>query len=543
MKVPFGTQPRGNVKEYNMYQCPNCGGNLKFDIRSQMLKCENCMTEKDPYSVHKEKDAEESKQFDVTVFTCPQCGGEILSTETSAAEFCSFCGASTILTSRVAKKRRPGYIIPFQKTKEDCKAAYSKLLRKSLFAPKDLKDERRIDSFRGIYIPYWAYHIANNGNVTLNGEKSFRRGNYIYTDHYQLGGYLSSYYKGINYDASSSFDDRLSESIAPYDVRGMKEFTPSILSGFYADVSDVDCNIYIEDAETFANDTTMSAIEHHPAFKGIDIKKPKSTHAASMALGTKCKEIDSAMFPVWFMSYRNGDRVAYAVVNGQTGKATADIPVSVGKYFFGSLIIALPFFLLLNLLFTVVPQTALGVACILAVITEIISVTELSQIKRREARLDDKGYLYKNNRLSDNVKPRKTASAKKKPSSNLVVNIITISIIVTCFLVTGAMGLLVGMMLPVCFVLSLVFMIKGFVTNKRIDIKTGFPTQLIVFIAVTIACLIRLINPVSDIVYYSAVILTMFSVLLTNVGIIKKHNLLTTRRLPQFDRKGGDDRA
>lgn len=526
-----------------MYQCPNCGGNLKFDISSQMLKCENCQTETDPYSVHKEKDAEESRQFDVTVFTCPQCGGEILSTETSAAEFCSFCGASTILTSRVSRKRRPGYIIPFQKTKEDCKAAYSKLLRKSLFAPKALKDERRIDSFRGIYIPYWAYYIANNGNITLNGEKSFRRGNYIYTDHYQLGGCISAYYKGMAYDASSSFDDSLSESIAPYDVRGMKEFTPSILSGFYADISDVDCNIYIEDAETFANDTTFSAIEHHPAFKGINIKKPKNNRAASAALGTECREIDSAMFPVWFMSYRNGDRVAYAVVNGQTGRAAADIPVSVGKYFLGSLLIALPFFLLLNLFFTVVPQITMGIACILALITEIISVTELSRIKRREARLHDKGYLYKNNRLSDAAAPGKTVSTKKKPKTNTVVNIITIAIIAACFLVTGAMLLFVSILLPICFVVSLIFMIKGFKTNKQIDIKTGFPTQLIIFIAITVSCLIRIINPVSDVIYYVAVILTMFSIIWTNVGIIKKHNLLTTRRLPQFDRKGGDDRA
>lgn len=525
-----------------MIQCPNCGGNLKFDIPSQMLKCENCLTEADPYSINKEKDAEESQQFDATVFTCPQCGGEILSTETSAAEFCSFCGASTILTSRICRKRRPGYIIPFQKTKEDCKAAYSKLLRKSLFAPKALKDERRIDSFRGIYIPYWAYYISSSGNITLNGEKTFRRGDYIYTDHYQLGCNLSSYYKGIAYDASSSFNDRLSESIAPYDVRGMKEFTPTILSGFYADISDVNCNIYIEDAEDFANESTLNIIEHHPAFDSISIKAPASLNAMNAALGTECREIDSAMFPVWFMSYRNKDRVAYAVINGQTGKATADIPVSVGKYFFGSLIIALPFFLLLNLLFTVVPSIALGTACILALITEIISVTELSQIKSKEARLHDKGYLYKKNNLSEVSKSKKTAK-KRKMSTNLVTSIITIMIIVACFLFTRSMGLLITMLLPVCFVISLIYMIKGFMTDKRIDIKTGFPTQLIVFIAITTACLIRIINPVSDIVYYTAVILVMLSVLWTNVGIIKKHNILTTRRLPQFDRKGGDDRA
>lgn len=528
-----------------MYQCPNCGSGLKFDIRSQMLKCESCQTELDPYSIKKEKDAEESRQYDVTVFTCPQCGGEILSTETSAAEFCSFCGASTILTSRVDSKRRPGYIIPFQKTKEDCKAAYSKLLKKSLFAPRELSDERHIDSFRGIYIPYWAYYIASDGNVTLSGEKSFRRGDYVYTDHYKLGCHVNSYYKGISYDASSSFDDSISASIAPYDVRGMKEFTPAILSGFYADISDVDCNIYIEDAEELANETTFKAIDDCPAFSRINITKPKSTAAMNNALCTECKEIDSAMFPVWFMSYRNKDRVAYAVVNGQTGKATADIPVSLGKYLLGSLIIALPIFLLLNILFTVVPATALSIACLLATAADIISMVELSQIRTREARLEDKGHLYKTKSLSK-LRKRRKRSASPKAKSNTAGAVIVIFIITVIGLSAIAAGLgiiLKALIFPITFIATLVIMIISFSTDKKIDTKTGFPTQLPVFIAVAAACLVRLINPVSDIFYYGAVITVMLAVVWSNLGIINKHNILATRRLPQFNRKGGDDRA
>lgn len=518
-----------------MYQCPNCGGNLKFDIRSQLLKCENCQTEADPYTIRQETDAEESRQYDVTVFTCPQCGGEILSADTSAAEFCSFCGASTILTSRVSQKRRPGYIIPFQKTKEDCKKAYCRLVKKSLFAPKALTDERRIDSFRGIYVPYWAYHIANNGNITLSGETSFRSGDYIYTDHYRLGCYVSSYYKGISYDASSSFDDTISESIAPYDVRGMKEFHPAVLSGFYADVSDVDCNIYIEDAEAFANENTFGSIQSCPAFQNIHVKRPPNTRAMSAALGTECKEIDSAMFPVWFMSYRNRGRVAYAVVNGQTGKAAADLPVSVSKYFLGSLLLALPFFFLLNLFFTIVPATALNMACLIAVIADVISAYELSDIRKKEARLDDKGYLYKTRSLSQ--RPKKKNPIQKTTFGTALAAIIFVVFMLVLFNTLNFLALLI------CFAASLAVMIKSFRTDRLIDADTGFPTQLPVFIAVAVACMVRLFNPVSDIFYYGAVILTMLSVLWTNVGIIKKHNILATRRLPQFDRKGGDDRA
>ena len=58
-----------------MYQCPNCGAGLRFDIPSQQLFCDHCGSTLDPYEAEKEKDAEEREEYDVTIFTCPQCGG------------------------------------------------------------------------------------------------------------------------------------------------------------------------------------------------------------------------------------------------------------------------------------------------------------------------------------------------------------------------------------------------------------------------------------------------------------------------------------
>ena len=61
--------------------------------------------------------------------------------------------------------------------------------------------------------------------------------------------------------------------------------------------------------------------------------------------------------------------------------------------------------------------------------------------------------------------------------------------------------------------------------------------------ATAVAVLIWLLNPISDIWYYAGTILSFLGVLITVMEIIKKYNVLATRRLPQFDRSGGDDRA
>lgn len=76
----------------------------------------------------------------------------------------------------------------------------------------------------------------------------------------------------------------------------------------------------------------------------MHISTPVNSFSLSSAFGTKLEQTDSAMFPVWFLSYRNGSRVSYATVNGQTGKIAADLPVDIRKYFLGSLILALPIF-------------------------------------------------------------------------------------------------------------------------------------------------------------------------------------------------------
>ena len=59
-----------------MYECPNCGGTLRFEIRSQQLACAYCSGKFNPYEIAREKDAEEQNEYEVTVFCCPQCGGE-----------------------------------------------------------------------------------------------------------------------------------------------------------------------------------------------------------------------------------------------------------------------------------------------------------------------------------------------------------------------------------------------------------------------------------------------------------------------------------
>lgn len=596
-----------------MYECPNCGGNLKFDITRQALFCEYCDTTVDPYSIPEGKHAEEtaiqqsvagepgmemqnadasgdagSDEYEVTVFTCTQCGGEIISEDTTAATFCSFCGSATILDSRVSKERRPAHIIPFSKTKEDCKKAYGRMMSRAFFAPKELKDPEHIEKFRGIYMPYWVYSFEKKGPARFNGVKSYRRGDYIYTNHYDLDCEIDEAYKGLTFDASSSFADNLSEAIAPFDLRQGKEFTPTFLSGFYADTSDVDQKVYEFDAEEMVTGDAGERLSNAPGCSRYGV----TPSIVRDAVQPTKKSSVLAMFPVWFLSYRNGDRVSYAVVNGQTGKAAAEIPVDPKKFVAGSALLTIPLFILLNLMFTLKPTVVLAIAVILAIISIMISSRQISGLKIRRSMEDDKGFVSVQPLEEDladlmadgrehagggNPYGRKKLPKSKVPGGLIVtafgMTAMIILEVLVRLIVRGAMtgdsdevlhmtemlgnvmkgAATIGLVAPIIFYVAMFSHIVKTCKGKEKKEKAGayqkatfkekLPTIWKPIAGIVAAVLILIINPVSDWFYYIGVILCLVMVMLAFMDIIKNHNELTTRKLPQFNRRGGDENA
>lgn len=544
-----------------MYECPNCGSNLKFDAATQQMLCSYCNTTVNPYSIQNDHGVEESLEYDVTVFTCSQCGARLLSEDTTAATFCSFCGSTAILDSRIGKGRRPAHIIPFSKTKEDCKASYARMMRRAVFAPKELKDQEYIEKFRGIYMPYWIYSFEKQGKIIFQGSQSSQKGDYLVTKHFDIVSEVDASYEGISFDAASDFSDDLSGAIAPYDINAGKPFTPSFLSGFYADVSDVDSLVYEDDARKLAIEDGFDRLANDSICSRYHVKEHRNALSLKNALHPKCTASESAMFPVWFLSYRKGDRVAYAVVNGQTGKAAADLPVDKKKYILGSLLLAIPLFLILNLGFTITPGVTLMLSALLAFVCAFVSASQISRIREKETRENDKGYIYSNQINSsvenDNDRGNYAETGKRKQPVRSRGTIKLIQVMISAVLLTFIMPIV---MVIVAFcggnaaALMIVFIIFAalvyIIPSKRLQksmrkgaLKEILPVLTKPGAAILLAIVISIWNPVSDLYYYGGSILSMGAVVWTLTDIIERYNVLTTRKLPQLNKRGGDENA
>lgn len=374
-----------------MYECPNCAGELRYDIPSGKLACDHCGSKMFVNTVSKESDATERNDYDVTIFTCPQCAGEILSLPDTAATFCSFCGASTILDSRLSNMRKPRHIIPFTKSKQNCITEFMKVTRKAPFAPDDLKDEHFVESFRGIYMPYWTYDVSQNGPVSLTATHSRRSGDYQIVKTYMIHGELEGSYHGFSHDASTAFADSISEELAPFDIKKAENFLPTYLCGFYADTADVDASVYEDYAADLAAEHTFEKITRTKELKKYQFDRPANKRISTH---TMIENAQMDLFPVWFLSYKKGNRIAYATVNGQTGKVVCDLPIDEKKYALVTGGVALALFTVFNLLFTFRPSVTLGITLFLGLLTMLLFGLECYELSKKGEKVNQlSGYL------------------------------------------------------------------------------------------------------------------------------------------------------
>lgn len=519
-----------------MIVCPNCGGNLKFDIDTQAMHCEYCGSGFAPEDPQFMTQAGTNTTMNVTVFTCPQCGAEMYSEDNDATAFCSYCGASNILDKRMRGVKRPTKIIPFQKNKKFCTDAFGRIAKRSPYTPKEYHDPEYIDRFRPIYIPYWSYSVDFKGTLRMKGSKSRRKGDYIYTDHTDLSCELDSSFRDIPYDASAAFDDSLAREIAPFDTKVQKVFHEGYLSGFYANIADVDSSLYELEAQTIAAKEVARKVAEVKEFRGENYSLPAGEQLAK-TLPVADKRADSAMYPVWFLSFRRGERVAYAVVNGQTGKVSCDLPVSIPRFFGFSLLTAIPLFLLLNLFYSLNIHEGLEMSAVLAVLTAVLYVRNFKGIRQKDEHLKDRGYLAAH--FSELVKEVGKKSAEKtlkeagtaqKASKGLLT--LFLAFFVMLFLAAYS-----GWLLPAGGAIGvLVYTASAYFGSKPRRKMGVWPVLLCA--AALAGCALIVWNPVSDLYFYGGSMVILLLICLSLYSIIRQYNLLATRPLPQLVKKG-----
>lgn len=363
-----------------MLKCKNCGADIPFNPGTQTYICPYCgseytheeLTEQEQVGeIQAEEQIFQEKEegMDVFVYTCPQCGGELITTEETYATFCSYCGSSVLLEQKKRKEEKPDYIIPFKITKEQAEKIYNEKMSKAIFAPSYMK-RMNVEKVRGIYMPYWTYALHMQGNVQAEKEESYHQHGGTLFKTYDVRAHIDWNGDGIEYDASSSFPDDLSQAAGPFDFKESKKFAASYMSGFYADRGNMPKEAYERAAQA-----DLVEIGAEKLASRLDVSKGAikyDTHTDSKA--------QKAMYPVWFVFARNenANKISYAIINGQNGKIAADIPFDPKKLILGTLIFAVPIFCILYLFLVPTPRMTDCIIAGLSVISLIFTIVQMT---------------------------------------------------------------------------------------------------------------------------------------------------------------------
>ncbi|MCL2834185.1 MAG: hypothetical protein FWD78_13525 [Treponema sp.] len=334
--------------EIKEYKCPNCAGAVKFDSSSQNMKCPYCGAEfevKILEEYQKELTVPDQDNFnwnqqglqamnsgeleDLGAGSCPSCGAELIGDKNTAAMVCPNCGNTQIVMQRLSGMLKPNYLIPFKLEKKDAVAALKDFYKGKRLLPNSFKDENRVNSIQGVYLPFWLFNAKTSGYIRFRAAKtktwSDSSYNYTKTDYYSVVREGSLNFEKVPVDGSQRMDDSYMDAIEPFDYGQIKDFGTAYLSGYLAEKYDVDADA----SKTRAGARMKASLEEEftKSVKGYTTVKIENSR-----INVEDGKINYSLLPAWVLNtkYKRGEYLF--IMNGQTGRLVGRLPADRGKF-------------------------------------------------------------------------------------------------------------------------------------------------------------------------------------------------------------------
>lgn len=519
-------------------KCKSCGGRVTYDIETKKLICEFCDSSFALNQYHMKNDAEvsseETDDGQMEIFTCKSCGATLSAPKEQIVSYCSYCGSESMEFTKIATKDRIAGIVPFTLSKDEVRKKYKAELERKVFLPKEFLDEEFLSEFRGIYIPYWQTKVdVSSEQFSLKGTKSYTAGGYDYHEEYAIDAIVNGTVAGGYYDASMEFDDTVAAQIAPFTAKPVN-FHEGYLAGFYADTVTSNMENYQEIAKDRAYDYISDRIS-----KKVQNVKIQTQDIRKHVQAVNEPESKVNLYPVWFLTWRKKNRLAYSVMNGQTGKLSVDLPIDYFKLFRSVGIQAVIYFIILSLIpFFFLPLRLAGVLSVLLYLSGKILDMELKQIRQAEQHVFD--YGDEAHKFWKKIRP------KAKNSEVKIVLWVIGAILIGCCL-TSSMNMEtpddVKILLFLFAFVQLILTIKSIMNLCGVQNKLGFFPVLFGMGAQIAGFLLAGTKHPEDYWYYIISLILVVGMLFNMLTAIFYINELTTRPVPNFFKREGANHA
>ena len=358
------------------YECPACGGPLKFNATKQMLTCEFCgsdypedifaQTEAQataeandaktaagvagvgadlaqnpeqeaeldehgmPVKLNIDFDAELSNRDTLqghTLVSCKSCGAEIVSNAETVSTECLYCGNPVVLQQNVRGVVRPDYVLPFKIEKKDAVNILKDFYKGKKLLPNEFKNNNKIEKIAGVYVPFWMFNCESEADLQFTGVnlRTWSDSEYNYTEssYYNVRRAGNMQFDKVPVDASIKMEDNFMDGIEPFDYSEIKDFSPMYLAGYYADKYDVNVEDCTNRIKLRVENTLVSELKASANYDTLTTKNAEKS--------LNINEVKYALIPVWMLNTRYNGVMYQFAINGQTGKVSGILPIDKGK--------------------------------------------------------------------------------------------------------------------------------------------------------------------------------------------------------------------
>lgn len=376
------------------YKCPCCGAGLEYGAASGKLECAACSNSFDLEAMEAMQVSGErgAVRFDMPsagftegdsqgmqAYICSSCGAELMTEGTTTATECPYCGSPTILPERIEGGVKPEKVVPFTIEKDAAQKMFSEYFKGKALLPNIFKTSRnRISEMRRLYVPYWLFDCEAEGDAVYAAEKRRveRRGEWeiTHTSHYTVRRRGSMAFGNIPVDASKKLDNKITESLEPYDLASAVPFQPAVLAGALADHADVDAQACEARAAQRVEQSMSDALRSTVTGYSSVIERSRN-------IRTGDGKATPTLMPVWLITTEKGDKTYTFAINGQTGKLTCDVPTNRKKAFGIGLGVFAAVFALIALAMYFMENLAGGTALVAAAVALAVSLIVVGVLK------------------------------------------------------------------------------------------------------------------------------------------------------------------
>lgn len=321
-----------------IYKCPGCGANLKYNSSIQGLHCDYCGFE---MTIDGSASSEEfDLNFDVMGETwndevkkadCSNCGATILLEKHVLTAKCPFCNTPMVISTDDIIGLKPNRVIPFKTDQNDVIENYRKWIKKKFFAPRKLKKNLPNPSFYTIYSPSWTFdtnvtapyqgRLGKRYTRTVGSGKN--RHTVTYVRYFRISGVHQKIVDDVVVMSGKKISQKELNMILPYDTNNSFVYDNRYIIGHNAEHYSIDLKEGWKIGKDIIEDTIKREILRKYHYDVVDYLKIMPNYYQS-----KYKYV---ILPIWICHYSFRKKDFRFIVNGENGKVYGKTPISIFK--------------------------------------------------------------------------------------------------------------------------------------------------------------------------------------------------------------------